>query len=158
MPIDVLRGVVLPGAGRRAVWRAAVRWGRIRIWLGIKKLIKEILIQAGSIEWIATPPMRQREPGRRADVRFGDLAAAVPCGMGSRRSCGHDVCPHAVDLECATHPRDSRQLPIAQAYRGQQCLRPGNPGAQLLFVGCVGGNEIRRVAVEGHPPADDLGS
>jgi hypothetical protein len=82
-------------------------------------LIKEILVQAGSIEGIATPPMRQREPSRCPDVRFGDLAAAMPCGMGSRSTRGHDVCPHAVDLERATNPGDSCQLPIAQAYRRQ---------------------------------------
>ena len=86
----------------------------------VKKLIKEILIQAGSIERIATSPMRQREPGCRADVEFGDLAAAVPCGMGGRCARSHDVGPHAVDLERATHPGDGRQLLIAQAYRRQQ--------------------------------------
>src|SRR4249920_1058320 len=70
--------------GRVAYGRAAVRRGRLRIWFLIKKLIKEILVQAGGVERVATPPMRQRQPGRCANIRCSDLAATMPGRMSSR--------------------------------------------------------------------------
>ena len=75
-----------------AIGRAAVG-GVVRIWLIIQKLIKKILVQARGVEGIAAPPMRQCKPGRGADIRLGDLAAAVPCGMQPRPA--RSRCPPA---------------------------------------------------------------
>jgi hypothetical protein len=97
-----------------------IRRARIGIRLLFQKSIKEILIQAGRIEGIAASSMRQRQPGRRPDVGLGDLATALPSGMGSCRSGSHNVCTHAVDLKRRADSGDGRQLSITEAYRRQK--------------------------------------
>jgi hypothetical protein len=82
-------------------------------------LIKEILVQTGSVEGIAAPAMRQRQPGGSADIRLADLASTTPGGMSGCSPRGHDVCSHTVNLERATYPGNGRQLLIAQPYRRQ---------------------------------------
>ena len=151
-------GLLLAGLriGRGADGRAAVRRGRLRIWFLIEKLIKELLVQAWSVEGVAAPPMRQRQPGRCANVRFCDVAATMPGGMSSSRSRSHYVCPHAVHIESRTHFGNGRQLLIIEAYRRQVRSGRGDPDAQRLLVGRVCGNEGCWVAVEGHSAPDHL--
>ena len=83
---------------------------RIRVWLLVQKLIKEIFVQARCIERIAAAPMRQSQPRGGADVGLGDIPPALPRGMRSSRPSGDNVSPHAVNLERPTHPGDGRQL------------------------------------------------
>ena len=99
--------------------------------------------------------MRQCEPGPRRGCQVGDLAAAVPCGMGSRGP--RSRCPPA-----CRRPRTRRTL-----WRWSRVAdRPGVPTAAAFGPGqswrAAPVRQLRRrqrmirVAVEGHPPADNL--
>jgi hypothetical protein len=128
------------------IWRS-----RIWFWLLIKKSIKKILVQARRIEGIAAASMRQREPGRGTDIGLGDLAAPLPGRMGSRRSCGHDVGSHAVDLKGPADPGDGGELPIIEAYRWQQRAGSDDLGPKFIFTSRIVGNEGCRITIERDP-------
>jgi hypothetical protein len=98
--------------------------------------------------------MRQRQPGRSPDIGLGDLTTTSPHGMCSRRSCGHDVGSHAVDLESPTNSGDGGQLPIIQLHRRQKRSSCDDPQPEFVFAGCIGGNEGCRIPVEGEPAPD----
>jgi hypothetical protein len=118
----------------RPTGRLTVRRPRIGLWLLIQKSIKKILVQARRIEGITAASMRQREPGRGTNIGLGDLAAPLPGRMGSRRSCGNDVGSHAVDLKGPADPRDSRELPIIEAYRWQQRSGSDDLGPEFISL------------------------
>ena len=70
--------------------------------------------------------------------------------MGSRRSCGHDVGSHAVDLKGSADPGDSRELPIIEAYRWQQRSGSDDLDPEFVLTGRIVGNEGCRITIERH--------
>ena len=99
--------------------------------------------------------MRQRQPGRCANIRCGDVAATMPGGMSSRRR-AVTMSARMPSTSKAAHPGNGRQFLIIEAYRRQERSGRGDSDAQRLFVGCVCGDEGCRVAVECHSSADHL--
>ena len=139
-----------PPRGRRSRGRAR----RIGLVL-VEGVVELLLVQARGVERVAPLAVRQRQPGRGADVLAGD--GRGPARRRARRGPGdHDVGPQAVDAEAGDTPA------IVAARRRRR--RHGEPSrAAAIEAAIKDSSEANRavnacgVGVEGHPPAHDLG-
>ena len=116
-----LRVVVRPAVG--VIVAGAIRSARRRslcAGLILESLLEGVVVDPGGVEGIATPPVRQREPGGGADIVAGDFGASVPGGQRDRGARGDEVAAHPVDLERRADGGDLTQGCVAQHDLGQQ--------------------------------------
>ena len=155
-----VRRVLACGPGRIRRFRRpgrARRVGRLRRGLA-ERVLEFLLVQARRVEGVAAAPVRERQPGRLADVVHRHFGAAVPRGERDRRARGHQVGAHAVDTEPPAHSADPAQLRVGQHDVRQPGAGGGHGGGELAGAGLEARGETGRVGLIGQPAADDLGA
>ncbi len=117
-------------------------------------LLELVFGHAGFVEGVAAAAVRQREPGRRFDVRLGDRLGSAPRDGGARQ---HQVCAHAVDVEGRAQRGDPAQLGIREDHRVHPGAGDHDPCGEFgVGVGPPRG-EPGRVGFERQAAAHHLG-
>ena len=161
--------------GIRAVARLwGVRRGRVvRIWtvvrvgtvvgVGVRlgfviaeQPVEQVLVEAGGVERVAAPAVRQGEQRGLPDVGAGHRGAPGPGGVRDGGAGGDDVGAQAVHLETGADPGDRGERRPAQRHRAQPGARLPDPVPQRGLLGREPGREPGRVGVEREPAAHHL--
>ena len=159
LPIPRLRIVGGRAALHVGLGRTAVRAVGIRVWIigGLaQRVVELLLVQAGSVEGIASTTVRQGEPGGDPHIRGLDRRPALPGGVRDGGAGGDDVGAHAVDVERGAHGGDLQKRSVRQNDGLEQLARHDDLGGKRGLVLGEACRELGRSGVEGEAAPDDL--
>ncbi len=122
-----------------------------------ERLVQLRVVQPRIVERPATPPVRQRQPGRRPHVRHGHRGPPGPGRVGDRRAGGDQVTAQPVHAQRRAGPGDPQQLSVAQLDPARQRAGRGDAAGQLVTGRVVRRGADGRVPVVAQPGPHGVG-